>query len=345
MNILSKKIIELIQSARGYVIKTTNTTMVFTYFQIGRMIVEELQQGEIRAGYGDKLLKQVSDDLTQKLGRGFSVDNLENMRNFYLAYTNQFQISENDLRKLDNRIISENDSRKFSTRFLSWSHYVFLTKIEDKSERQFYEIESLRNHWDLKTLKRQFDAALYERLALSRDKEKVIELSQRGQIIETPTDIIKDPLVLDFLGLDEKAEYSETDLETIIINQIEAFMLELGKGFFFGGRQVRFTFDEEHYRVDLVFYNRILQCFVLIDLKIGKLTHQDLGQMQMYVNYYDRYEKQENENPTIGIILCKHKNQSMVEITLPENNTQIFAAKYQTIIPPKSDFIKLLDKY
>lgn len=345
---LSDKIIRLIQSARGYIAKSANTTMVLTYFQIGRMIVEELQQGEPRAEYGKNLLKQVSADLTQKLGKGFSVQNLERMRNFYLIYSNsskELRNSEIFIKSSKELRISEEEIITVKLLPISWSHYLFLMGIDNERERQFYEIESARNNWDLKTLKRQFDTGLYERLALSKDKEKVIELSQKGHEITKPSDIIKDPLILEFLGLDEKEVYSESELETTIINQIEKFMLELGKGFFFGGRQVRFTFDEEHYRVDLVFYNRILKCFVLIDLKIGKLTHQDLGQMQMYVNYFDRFEKQDTENPTIGIILCKHKNRSMVEITLPEKNNQIFASKYETVIPNKRDFIKILEKY
>jgi predicted nuclease of restriction endonuclease-like (RecB) superfamily len=186
---------------------------------------------------------------------------------------------------------------------------------------------------------------LFERLSLSRDKESVLKLAKQGQLIQNPEDILKEPLVLEFLGLDEKDYYSETDLETAIINEIETFMLELGKGFFFGGRQVRFTFDEDHFKVDLVFYNRLLHCFVIVDLKIGKLTHQDLGQMQMYVNYYDRFVKNENENPTIGIILCKNKTESLVEITLPEGNKQIFASKYQTILPTKEELKSLLNHY
>jgi len=291
------------------------------------------------------LLEKVSVDLTKTLGKGYSVDNLENMRKFYLVYIDQIQISENPSRILENHLISETASRKLPSQFLSWSHYVFLSRVENNAERKFYEIESLANSWGIKEMKRQFNTSLYERLALSRNKQKVLELSEKGHIIETSQDVIKDPLVLEFLGLEEKTGYSETELETAIINQIEKFMLELGKGFFFGGRQVRFTFDEEHYKVDLVFYNRILKCFVLIDLKIGKLAHQDLGQMQMYVNYYDRFEKAEDENPTIGIVLCKLKNQALVELTLPEDNNQIFTSKYQTILPDKQQFLNILKQY
>lgn len=343
--ILSNKIIDLIENARNFVVRNTNTTMVITYFSIGKMIVEEWQNGNEKSIYGSKLLVFVSNDLKLKLGKGFSVDNLENMRRFYICYQEQFIISENPSRNLTNTLISENDSRKFSTHFLTWSQYVFLSRIVNNQERNFYEIEALQNNWSIKDLKRQFDSGLFERLSLSSDKSKIDKLSKKGHLIEKPQDLIKEPFILEFLGLEEKKNYSETDLETAIINEIEKFMLELGKGFFFGGRQVRFTFDEDHFRVDLVFYNRLLQCFVLIDLKMGKLSHQDLGQMQMYVNYYDRFIKSASENKTIGIVLCKDKSKSLVEITLPENNNQIFATKYQTILPSKDALKKILSHY
>jgi predicted nuclease of restriction endonuclease-like (RecB) superfamily len=322
--------------------------MVCTYFEIGKSIVEEFQNGELRAEYGLGLMKKLSADLSQKGLKGFSVQNLERMRNFYNIYSISsselrnsilFQNSSNELR------ISDNNETIIKILPISWSHYLFLMRIEDENERQFYEIESFLNHWKLKDLERQFNVGLFERVSLSKNKDEILKLVKEGQIIEKPKDILKDPLILEFLGLEDRDYYSETDLETAIINEIEKFMLELGKGFFFGGRQVRFTFEEDHFKVDLVFYNRLLQCFVLIDLKIGKLSHQDLGQMQMYVNYYDRFIKTENENPTIGIILCKDKKQSIVEITLPQNNKQIFASKYQTIIPSKEDFQHLLNDY
>jgi predicted nuclease of restriction endonuclease-like (RecB) superfamily len=225
---------------------------------------------------------------------------------------------------------------------LSWSHYLFLMRIKDEAERQFYEVEAFQNQWTLKELERQFNTGLFERLAIVKNKSEILRLAKEGQIVEHPEDLMKDPLILDFLGLENRSGYTETELETAIINQIEKFMLELGKGFFFGGRQVRFSFNEEHYFVDLVFYNRFLKCFVLIDLKIGKLKHQDLGQMQMYVNYYDRFVKQEDENNTIGIVVCKTKEDAIVEITLPENNRQVFASQYETILPRKKQFIELL---
>lgn len=192
-------------------------------------------------------------------------------------------------------------------------------------------------------MKRQFDSALYERLALSKDKTSINNLSKKGIVVQSSSDIVKDPYVLEFLGLPEKAEYSETDFENKLIGKLESFLLELGKGYTFVGRQVRLTFDEKHFFVDLVFYNRILQCFVLIDLKIGEITHQDLGQMQMYVHYYDRFVKLDNENKTIGIVLCKKKSDSLVEITLPEDNTQIFASKYQMVLPNKEELIRLIE--
>ena len=227
---------------------------------------------------------------------------------------------------------------------LSWSHYLILMRMENIEERNFYEIESIQNNWSLRELRRQIDSALYERLVLSRDKEKVKELAFKGQVIEKPEDVVKDPYILEFLGLEEQSNYSENKLETEIINNLEKFLLELGKGFTFVGRQVRFTFDEKHFRVDLVFYNRILKCFVLIDLKIGEVTHQDLGQMQMYVNYYDRYVRLPDENKSIGIIICREKNDTLVRLTLPEDNNQIFASKYMTVLPTKEEFKKVLDK-
>ena len=217
-------------------------------------------------------------------------------------------------------------------------------RMENLDERNFYEIEATQNNWSLRELRRQIDSALYERLVLSRDKAKVKELAFKGQVIEKPEDVVKDPYILEFLGLEEQSNYSENNLEIEIINNLEKFLLELGKGFTFVGRQVRFTFDEKHFRVDLVFYNRILKCFVLIDLKIGEVTHRDLGQMQMYVNYYDRYVRLPDENKSIGIIIYREKNDTLVRLTLPEDNNQIFASKYMTVLPSKEEFKKILDK-
>lgn len=319
---LYNKIASILEESRKFVATTVNTAMVQTYFEIGRLIVEEEQHGNIRAEYGKETIKKLSEKLTANYGKGFSVTNLKQMRDFYLTYQ-----------------IRQTVSDQFT---LSYSHYLFLMRIDNPDERKFYEIEATSSNWSLRELKRQFDSALYERLSLSKDKEKVKLLAQQGQVIENPNDIVKDPYVLEFLGLPEKSYYSESELESRLIEKLENFLLELGKGYTFVGRQVRLTFDEKHFFVDLVFYNRFLQCFVLIDLKIGEITHQDLGQMQMYVNYYDRFVKLDNENKTIGIILCKKKSDSLVEITLPENNNQIFASKYQTVLPNKEDLIKLI---
>ena len=207
-------------------------------------------------------------------------------------------------------------------------------RIENEAERSFYEIETAKTGWGVRTLQRQYNSSLYERLALSRDKEGVLRLATEGNVITKPEDIIKQPTVLEFLGMEEKAKYSETDLETALINKLQKFLLELGKGYLFEARQKRFTYDEDNFYVDLVFYNRLLRCYVLIDLKVDKLTHQDIGQMQMYVNYYDRYEKLEDENPTIGILLCKEKNDALVEITLPKD-ANIYASEYKLYLPDK----------
>lgn len=321
---LYNKISILLENSRKNLRKTVNILMVSTYFEVGRLIVEEEQNGEERAKYGKYIIENLSQKLTNEYGRGFSKRNIEYMRKFYLAYS-----------------ITQTVSAEFK---LSFSHYLILMKMENIEERNFYEIEAIQNDWSLAELQRQFNSALYVRLVLSRDKEKVKELSLEGQIIEKPKDLIKDPYVLEFLGLDQLPHYSENQLETAIINHIEKFIMELGKGFLFQGRQVKFSFEEEHFFVDLVFYNRILKCFVLIDLKIGKLKHQDLGQMQMYVNYYDRFVKMDDENKTIGIIICKEKNDTLVEITLPESNEQIFASKYLTVLPTKEELKKIVDE-
>lgn len=333
------QIVDLLQSARTKVVLSVNQTMVLTYFEIGKMIVEEEQDGKERADYGKEILKGLSTVLSKEFGKGFSVDNLENMRKFYLAY----QKSET-LSRISSKAISETASRKSESgnNILSWSHYLKLMRIEDENERSFYEIESFKNNWSVRELQRQFDSALYTRLTLSRNKEKVKELSEKGLMLEKPKDAIKDPYILEFIGLPEHSEYSESELEQEIIDKLEHFLLELGNGFTFVARQKRISFDDKHFRIDLVFYNRFLKCFVLIDLKIGEIKHQDLGQMQMYVNYYDREIRLDEENKTIGIVLCRDKSQSVVEYTLPENNEQIFASKYKTVLPSKEELKSLI---
>ena len=335
------KIIELLNHARHNVAQAINNTMATAYFQIGKMIVEEEQQGKEKAEYGKRVLKELSEKLVAEFGKGFSEDNLSNMRKFYLVYTNQsnINISETVSRKSPNSI-QQIVSAQFK---LTWSHYLKLMRIADLNERNFYEIEAIKNNWSLRELQRQYDSALYARLALSKNKEEVISLGQKGQVIEKSKDLIKDPYVLEFLGLPEQSFYSESELEQKLIDKLEHFLLELGNGFTFVARQKRITFEERHFKIDLVFYNRILKCFVLIDLKIGELKHQDIGQMQMYVNYFDREVKLEDENKTIGIILCQDKSESVVRYTLPENNEQIFASKYLTVLPSEKDFIKIIE--
>jgi len=313
----------LIQSAKNRVYQTINSVMTKTYWEIGKRIVKQEQEGEVRATYGKAILKNLSKELTMEFGKGFSVDNLENMRRFYMAYSK-----------------SETVSRNFS---LSWSHYIFLTRLESQ-ERDFYEIEAVENSWSLRELKREFNSGLYERLKLNRDTKSIKELSKKGQVVSSIDEVIKDPYILEFVGLPEHSSYSESELEQRLIDKIEDFLLELGKGFTFVARQKRITIDEKHFRVDLVFYNRFLNCFVLIDLKIGELKHQDIGQMMMYVNYFDRYEKQRNENKTVGIILCKDKSNALVKMTLPEDNSQIYASKYLTVLPNKDELKRLLEE-
>ncbi len=342
---LLQDIRSLITIGRSLAVQNINRLQVITNFKIGHRIVEEEQQGAARAEYGKLIIPELSAHLKTEFGRGFSRSNLEYMRKFYLTYQSRVSgISQTTSGKSKSTpkplTLKENNVSPF---LLSWSQYVFLISLDNENERDFYEIEAAENNWSLTELRRQFDSSLYERLALSRDKASIKALSKKGQVIARPRDILKDPYVLEFLGIDEKAQFSETDFERAIIDKIEHFLLELGKGFLFEARQKRFTFNEEHFFVDLVFYNRLLRSYVLIDLKIGKLTHQNLGQMQMYVNYFDRYVKRDDENSTIGIIFCRKKNEALVEITLPKD-TNIHASEYQLYLPSKDELRrKLMD--
>jgi predicted nuclease of restriction endonuclease-like (RecB) superfamily len=347
---LFKNIKTLVEQSKQELYVIANTTLTETYFHIGRLIVEYEQRGSNRAAYAKETLINLSAKLTNALGKGFSVDNLENMRKFYVVYKEDYlkyigknQKSEPLVRKLKNSSKSETLSRKLdlSSFKLSWSHYIFLTNIENSIERKFYTIEAIAENWSFRELKRQYESALFERLALSRNKTKVKELSNKGHVIEKPSDAIKDPYILEFLDLQEQDFYSESDLEKAIINKLEHFLLELGKGFLFVDRQKRIKMDGDDYKIDLVFYHRILRCFVLIDLKIGTLQHKDLGQMQMYVNYYDEEMKAGEKNKTIGIILCKNKKESTIKYTLGKGNKQIFASKYKVFFPEKQ-ILKLI---
>ena len=344
INDLCRNSIELVEYARSIAARQINLVQLMTFYAIGRWIVEVEQQGESRAKYGRQIIKNLSEAMNKQFGRGFSVDTLENARKFYQTY--QDRISETVFRKFAVEK-SETVFRLFEETLpftLPWSHYLLLMRIKDENERKFYEIEATQSGWSIRTLQRQYHSSLYERLALSREKGEVLRLASEGNIVTRPQDIVKQPTVLEFLGLDEKAKFVESDLETAIINKLQKFLLELGKGYLFEARQKRFTYREENFYVDLVFYNRLLRCYVLIDLKIDKLTHQDLGQMLMYVHYYDRYEKLPDENPTIGILLCKEKDDALVEITLPENSN-IYASEYQLYLPDKKELQKKLKEW
>lgn len=350
---LFERISALIEEARKRVVTTVNIAEVYTKYSIGQYIVEDEQKGEYRAQYGKQVLKNLSERLTERFGDGWSYSNLRQIRQFYLVYgnlTDSVCQIENDKHCLSNcdtdapqleqhclpnsqMVRGERvNELKFT---LSWSHYLILMRIESPDARSFYEIECTQQQWSVRQLSRQVGSSLYERLALSRNKDEVMRLAHEGQTIEKPSDIIKNPITLEFLGLKPDAAYSESKLENAIIGKMQKFLLELGKGFLFEARQKRFTFNEQHFYVDLVFYNRLLQCYVLIDLKTDKLAHQDLGQMQMYVNYYDRYVKQDFEKPTIGILLCEEKNDALVELTLPKD-ANIYASAYQLYLPDKA---------
>lgn len=345
---LFERISALIEEARKRVKTTIDTTMVYTYYGVGQYIVDDEQQGEQRAQYGQAVLKKLSVRLTDKYGEGWSVENLKLCRRFYVIYSNSVNtVYPIDRTKAIQCIANstENDSRISETLYreskkeqsftLSWSHYLVLMRIKNEEERRFYEVECLRQDWSVRQLKREYGASLYERLALSRDKQEVLRLSQEGQTVEKPKDVIKDPLTLEFLGLQRDSSFSESDLETAIISKLQNFLLEMGRGFLFEARQKKFTFNEKHFYVDLVLYNRLLQCYVLVDLKADELSHQDLGQMQMYVNYYDRHVKEAFEKPTIGILLCKDKDNALVELTLPKD-ANIYASSYELCLPDKA---------
>lgn len=312
---------ELVISSRNKVYSAVNTEMLSLYWNIGKAIME-IQQGDERASYGDAVLDRLSEKLTDEFGKGFSSRNLRTMRKFYLIYPIWKTVSSK----------------------LSWSHYLELIKIEEDNKRNFYFNECINTRWSVRELQRQIGSLLYERLALSTDKEKILELAEKGQVLESSKDLVKDPFVLEFLDIKENTDYLETDLEKNILEHLKEFLLELGKGFMFVGSQVRLTLEEDHFYPDLVFYNRLLKCFVIIDLKIGKVSHQDIGQMQMYVNYYDREIKNSDENPTVGILLSTLKNKTVVKYTLPEDNKNIFSSSYKLHLPTEQELIEAVEE-
>ena len=343
-NTLYEQVAELIRKSRDYVRTAVNTAMVYTYYGIGQHIVENEQQGQNRAQYGKAVLKELSKRLTNEFGPGWSVDTLENARKLFLVYSKSEPVVRKSIKELPSGENSAPTVRKSAliaqgtkdpSFVLPWSHYLILMRIDNPAERGFYEIEAYKQQWNKRELRRQVASSLYERLAMSRDKDAVMRMVKEGMTMEKNSDILRDPMVLEFCGLKPDNTYYESDLENALIDKLQPFLLELGKGFLFEARQKRFTFNEKHFFVDLVLYNRLLQCYVLIDLKVDDLTHQDLGQMQMYVNYYDRYVKQDFERPTIGILLCKQKDDALVELTLPED-TNIYAQQYALCLPDKT---------
>ena len=306
---------KILNDARSNAYRAVNFTMVQAYWNIGQVIVEEEQRGNDRAGYGEHLIAELSRKLSQEFGKGFNERNLWYMKNFYLTFPKV------------NALRSE----------LTWTHYRLLLKIEREEARNFYMLEVVENGWSTRELERQINSLLFERLALSREKEEVLEIAKKGQQNSKPSDIVKDPYVVEFLGLAESKKLLEKELEQALIDHLQDFLLELGKGFSFVARQKRITLEDDHFYVDLVFYNRLARCFVLIDLKVGKMTHQDIGQMQMYVNYYKRTQMVEGENEPIGIILCAEKNNAVVKFTLPEEQKQIFVSKYKFYLPTEEE--------
>ncbi|MPY90740.1 MAG: DUF1016 family protein [Luteitalea sp.] len=357
---LCERVVQIVETARGQVARTINTATVHAYWLIGRELVEVEQKGQVRAEYGEQLIEGVASRLSQRFGRGLGVATLRRARSFYLTYPRGSAIPP-DIGGLEIRstpLIESGSSEIHSTALiesagagrgvfpplLGWSHYLTLLRVQDDRARAFYEIEAAREGWSVRELERQVASLLYERLAKSRDKEQVLALAKKGQTVSAPRDVIKDPFVLEFLGLEERPNWRERDLEQAIIDRLESFLLELGKGFCFVARQKRVTLDSDHFYIDLVFYNRLLRCFVLIDLKLGKLTHQDLGQMQMYVNYFDRYQRAEYETATVGIVLCSDKNDAMVKITLPQDNQRIHASRYRLYLPTEEELRQELER-
>jgi len=308
---------QIIDQARHNAVRSVDFCRVEMYWHIGQRIFEEEQQGKERADYGTYLIKNLARTLEPEYGSGFSVRQLERSRQFYKLYP----------------IASTLRTQ------LNWSQYKLLISIPDPDKRKYYELESVNNGWTARETERQINSQLYERLLLSNDKEAVMAVARKERIPQTPQEIIKDPMVLEFLGLERKAKYYEKDLESAIISHLADFLLEMGNGFSFVARQKRILLEDDEFFVDLVLYNRLLRCFVIIELKTGKLTHQDLGQLQMYVNYYDRREKLPDENPTIGILLGTSKNDTAVKMTLPEDNKVILASEYSLYLPTQAQLI------
>jgi len=350
------RVVAIIEDARSRVVRTVNSEMVLSYWHIGREIVDYVQRGESRAEYGGQVLEDLSAQLLARVGRGYSTRNLWYFRDFYLTYrerspsirAEEFRTSlvQNpkpiDAAKILHEAGAE-FTRGFSSR-LSWSHYRALLKVNDPAARAFYEIEAEHENWSVPHLERQIFTQLHLRLLKSRNKAGVMELARKGQTVERPSDLIKSPLILDFLGLSDRHEYRESDLETAIISKLSQFLLELGKGFAFVARQKRISFDDDHLFIDLVFYNILLKCYLLIDLKLGKLTHQDIGQMDSYVRLFDAQGRTEGDGPTIGLILCAEENHTIARYSVLNEHKQLFAAKYLTYLPTEEELRRELER-
>ena len=364
---LYQRVCRILASARTEVARSVNTTQVIANWLVGREIVEEEQRGEKRARYGEQLVADLSKRITTDFGQGYSITNLEHFRDFYLTYPQLLP------RQIPHAVRGELEAGKIPPALralsagefshalrgelemghtvrdpswrpgqlhfhLSWTHYRMLLRVEKPDARSFYEIEATQNNWSARELERQINSLLYERLALSRDKKGLLRLAHKGQEIQGPLDIFKDPMVLEFLKIPAAAKLVESDLEAALLNQLQSFLLELGKGFAFIARQQRITLDGDHFYIDLVFYHTVLKCFVLLDLKVGKLTHQDLGQLQLYVNYYDRERRTPGDQPTLGLILCTDKNDAVVKYTLgPDQEKRIFASRYKLHLPSEAE--------
>jgi len=345
---LVDRVAKILVEARNNVVRQINRTQVLAYWEIGREIVEFEQKGKARAEYGENLLKRLSADMTTRFGRGFSAENLRLMRKFYITFgkskTLSWKSEEQRFQTLPGKSktpsVKSEKSQTLSDEFepiLSWSHYCELLKVEEPLTRSFYEKEAVQNNWSVRELKRQINSMLFERLALSKDAKAVMRMAKKGQIIERPEDAIKDPYILEFLNLKEETSYTETQFEQAIIDKLEYFLLEMGKGFSFVARQKRITITNRHYCIDLVFYNRILKCFVLIDLKTGELDHSDIGQMNFYLNYFKENEKAEGENDPIGLILCAKKDEIFAKYVLGGLSNKIFASKYKLALPSEQE--------
>lgn len=348
---LYHRIREILDSARVGAARSVNTAQVCANWLIGREIVEEEQKGKKRAGYGEALLQDLSVRLSTDVGKGWSVRNLEYCRVFYREYPLLLDGRKSNALRSISSIVSSSDDRHISNAVrteswqpgrlhtnLSWTHYRTLLRVDKTEARAFYEIEAIKNTWSARELERQINSLLFERLALSKDKKGLMKLATKGHVVQQPTDVFKDPVVMEFLGLPESTRLVESRLEEALINNLQAFLLELGKGFAFVARQERLTLDGDHFYIDLVFYHTVLKCYVLIDLKTGKLTHQDLGQLQLYVNYFDHERRTAGDGPTLGLILCADKNDAVVRYTLgPEQEKKIFASRYKLYLPTEAE--------